>query len=240
MLNKDKRSLCLLLILGDGCLHYHRQDGKIYGGITIDHGLEQADYQSWKAKLLSKIFEKEVRMRQGHKGKSIQVSICKKSMRSWRRFIYRNNKKEIQRILPFIKHPELALAVWLMDDGYVEPSTSKLADGRKVNYGARFRIFTNSQDWENQLYIKQWLDSTFGTDVKIKTYYDKKYKKDYHYIKYNQADSLKIWETIRPFVLQFKSMRYKFRHIEQIYQNRVSQCEARSFQYEIDDIVRHS
>jgi hypothetical protein len=58
MLNKDKRSFVLSLILGDGCLHYIRSNGRLYGGITINHGNQQADYNAWKAKLLSNIFNK--------------------------------------------------------------------------------------------------------------------------------------------------------------------------------------
>ena len=75
MFNKDKRSLILLLALGDGCLHYIKNNGTIYGGLTIDHGIDQADYQKWKAQMLSEITGRDVKVRTGHKGKSIQVSV---------------------------------------------------------------------------------------------------------------------------------------------------------------------
>lgn len=216
MLNKDKRSMILCLVLGDGCLHSLTKNGKLYGAITIDHGIEQADYQAWKAKLLSDIFQKDVKLRTGHKGKSVQVSVAKKQLRAWRKFTYPNGKKSLPKILKFIRHPELAIALWLMDDGYVEPS---ITNG--INYSAAFRIFTCDQTDQQQVEIMNWLKVNF--DVESKVRFTKKGNKRYPFIKINCKDSLKIWDKIRDFVLQFKSMKYKFRYIEQIYQSRIVQ-----------------
>lgn len=216
MLNKDKRSLLLCLVLGDGCLHHLKRGNKIYGSITIDHGLSQADYQAWKAKLLSEIFNKDVKVRTGHNGKSIQVSVSQKKLRIWRKFTYPNNKKSIPDILKYIRHQELALSVWLMDDGYVEPSITN-----NKNYSAALRIFTCDQDLIQQELIQKWLKDNFQIESKIR--YQKKGNKKYPFIKINSSDSLKIWEKIRQFILTFKSMQYKFRYLEQIYQFRISQ-----------------
>ena len=212
--------MALMLILGDGNLHVNKAG---YARLTIDHGINQSDYQTWKAKLLSDIFERDVKIRQGHKGKSIQVQVSDKRLKAWKKFTYPNNKKDIAKILPFIRHPELALATWLMDDGYVEPSFSKLADGSKKNYGARFRIFTCDQSIVTQEFIINWLKTNFNIDSKIHLVTRKKDNKTYPFIKINQADSLLIWAKIREFILQFKSMQYKFRYIEQIYQLKMSQ-----------------
>lgn len=218
MINKDKRSLVLLLALGDGCLHYIKNNNSLYGGITIDHGIEQADYQSWKAKLLSEVFNKNVNMRNGHKGKSVQVSVCAKRLRAWRKFCYPNNKKSIPKILKFIRHPEMALAVWLMDDGYVEPSITN-----KTLYSASFRLFTCNQTEEQQKEIIEWFQKIFDVTPKVKTMFDKRTNKTYPFLKFTTKDSLKIWNIIREFALQFKSMQHKFRHIEQIFKSRCVQ-----------------
>lgn len=214
MMNRDKRSLLLALVLGDGCLHY--TSNKISGAITIDHGIEQADYQAWKAKLLSDIFEKNVKVRTGHNGKSVQVSVALKRLKAWRKFTYPNGKKSIPKILKFIRHPEFALMVWLMDDGYVEPSINNGKLG-----AAAFRIFTCDQNEAEQAEIMKWLKDNFDIESKIR--YSKKKDKYYPFIKINTSDSLKIWEKIREVVLQFKSMQYKFRHIETYYQYKISQ-----------------
>lgn len=221
MLNKDKRSLCLSLILGDGNLHIAK-DG--YARLTIDHGIQQSDYQAWKAKLLSDMFDRNVKCRTGHKGKSVQVQVCNNVFKAWKKFTYPNNKKDLSRILPFIRHPEFAIAVWLMDDGYVEPSYSKLADGSKKNYGARFRLFTCDQDQDTQIKLIKWIKDNLDVDCKVHVNFNKKYNKDYPFLKFNNENSLKLWSKIREFVLQFKSMQYKFRYIEELYQNRMTQC----------------
>lgn len=211
--------MLLSLVLGDGCLHYIKWKDRTYGGLTIDHGLEQADYQAWKAQLLSHIVGRRVKVRSGHRGKSVQVSVSWKRFKAWRKFIYPNGKKDLQKILPFINNPEFALAVWLMDDGYVEGSKNKRTPNSP---SARFRIFTCSQPEDKHQGIIDWFKTNFDTTVKIK-YIRKKSGKTYPYIKFNQEDSLKMWGKIREFVLQFKSMQYKFRFIEQVYQLRVVQ-----------------
>jgi len=227
MLNKDKRSLILSLILGDGCLHYHKTNYKnktvLYGGLTIDHGVQQSDYITWKAQIVSKLFDREVKLRTGHNGKSIQFSVCSKKLRAWRRFCYPSGKKDIAKILPFIRHPEFAVAIWLMDDGYVEPSFSKLKNGDKKNYGARFRIFTNSQTLLSVEYTVDWFKKQLGVEPKIKHHTDSRTKVTYPILKFTQEDSLKIWEKIREVVLAHKSMQYKFRYIEDIYKIKVLQ-----------------
>lgn len=216
LLNKDKRSLLMSLLLGDGCLH---RTGKF----VADHGIQQADYVAWKAELLSDIFGRNYQMMTGHKGNSVQVQACDRRMRSWYKFVYKDNKKSIPRILRFIQNPEMALAIWLMDDGYVESSISKLSDGTKKNYGARFRLFTCDQSEENQLRIISWFKENFNADLKVKYMHDKRTNKTYPFLKINGEDSLRIWHIIRTWILKFKSMQIKFRHIEQIYQYRILQ-----------------
>jgi len=220
MENKDKRSLLLSMVLGDGCLHLTSTG---YGAFTADHGIQQSDYITWKAQIVGKIIGREIVLRQGHKGKSIQFSVCFKRARAWRKFCYPGGKKDLTKILPFIRHPEFAVAVWLMDDGYVEPSISKLATGEKKNYGARFRIFTNSQAVEKHDYLIKWFQDNLQVEPKMKLVFEKKLNKHAPFLKFSQEDSLKIWEKIRSVVLKFKSMQYKFRYIEQIYQSRILQ-----------------
>lgn len=221
VLRKDQRSLLLCLILGDGCLHYLHRGNKTYGSLTIDHGIKQADYQSWKAKLIGSILNRNVKVRVGHNGKSVQVAASWKRFKAWRKFCYINNKKSIPKILKFIQHPEFAASILLMDDGYVESSISTLKDGTKKNYGARFRIFLCDQSKEELDEINIWFKNNFDINLKIK--YQKNKNKSYPFLKMTQKDSLKLWSNIREFILQFKSMQYKFRYIEQIYQYKLSQ-----------------
>lgn len=224
MLNKDKRSLILSMVLGDGCLHYlHKNNKGTYGSLTIDHGIQQADYVAWKANIISNIIGRDIKVRPGHNGKSVQISVSWNRLKAWRKFCYPNGKKDLTKILPFINHPEFAVAIWLMDDGYVEPSISKLATGEKKNYGARFRIFTESQPIADQQYFVNWFITHLNVTPMIKTYNCKKTKSKKPFLKFTQEDSLKIWSIIREQVLSLKSMQYKFRYIEQIYQSKILQ-----------------
>lgn len=218
MKNKDKRSLIFSCVLGDGCIHYTSGRNKlgqpISGAITIDHGIAQADYQAWKAQLLSSIFERDVKVRTGHKGKSVQVAVASKRFKAWRKFCYPNGKKDIPRILNYIYHPEMALAIWLMDDGYVEPSLDKRYPDKC--YGAVFRIFTCDQNEDQQNKIIEWFQKTFNVTPKVAL--AKKKNKYYPFLKFNTVDSLKLWKIIREFVLKIPSMKHKFRYMEIRYQ----------------------
>lgn len=220
MLNKDKRSLILAMVLGDGCLHYIKNNNKIYGGLTVDHGIEQADYVAWKAQIVSYIVGRDVKVRTGHKGKSIQFSVCWKRLKAWRKFCYPNGKKSLNHILPFITHPEMALAIWLMDDGYVETSGDRK---KKTITSARFRIFTESQPIQDHDKFVKWFEKHLGVTPMIKTYKCSRRNKVMPYLKFNEKDTLKIWGNIRETVLQLKSMRHKFRYVEHVYQNKVPQ-----------------
>lgn len=234
MLRKDVRSLTLCLVLGDGCLYTMKRKKKLYGGLAIDHGIKQADYQKWKAELLSKLYKRDVKVRTGHKGKSIQIAICDKRFRAWRKFCYENGKKSLGQILRFIRHPEMAIACLLMDDGYVEPSLDKRYPDKV--YSAAFRIFTNDQSKESLDQFQAWLRTNFGVESKIRFVKNTTGKIE-PFVKINCQNALKLWHKIREFILQFKSMKYKFRYIEHIYQLRVIQRVPGNYQVP-DDIVK--
>ncbi len=219
MLNKDKRSIILMMLLGDGNLHV---DKRGYPRFSLDHGLTQSDYIAWKAQLMGIACERQINLRQGHKGKSIQFQVSMKRFVAWYKFTYPNRKKDLAKIIKFIRQPELALAIWLMDDGYVEPSQDKRYPDKL--YGAIFRIFTCDQSMQTQEVLIQWFKDTF--DVTPRILYQKKKDVKYPFLKFNQVDSLKLWKIIREHVLQFKSMQHKFRHIEQIYQLRCLQPQS--------------
>lgn len=218
MNNREKRNLALACVIGDGCLHKAGSSS----ALTIEHGISQLDYITWKAKLLGEAFDRTINVRLSRGGKAAQISVCSVRLRSWRKFIYKDNVKTTSRILRFITDPIFATAIWLMDDGYVESSISTLATGEKVNYGARFRIFTCNEPDDQQQKIIQWFTKSLDITPVLKKTYVKKKKVTYPFLKINGEDSLKLWSKIREVILQFESMKYKFRYIEQIYQKRIA------------------
>jgi hypothetical protein len=212
------------LVIGDGNLHVmNRANNRKYGLMTIDHGVDQSDYQAWKANLIGFALNRQVKVRSGHKGKSVQVQVCHKRFKAWYKFIYRNGKKDLTRILPFINNPEFAISVWLMDDGYVERSKSKLKSGEMKNYSAALRIFSCETPEEHQPILIKWLKDNLDIEAKVRFQRKTKANIRYPFLKIGTKDTLKLWHRIRDFVLQFKSMQHKFRHLEQIYQLRMAQ-----------------
>lgn len=237
MERKDKRSLLLSLVLGDGCLSLTSpsKTGKRYGILAVQHGHKQADYAEWKAKLISTCLDRNITTNKHKKGP--QVMTTHRRFKAWKKFCYPDNKKNINKILPFIRHPEFAIAVWLMDDGYVEASIDK-----KYNklYSASLRLFTCSTPVTEQEDIIIWFRDNFGVTPKIRfqkrgsSHYNKT-GDDFPFLKFTTEDSLKLWGLIREFVLSIPSMQYKFRYIESIYKVRIVQRTAKSV--DLDDIV---
>jgi hypothetical protein len=172
------------------------------------------------------MWDRDVKVRPCKKDTAYQSQITNNRFKSWHKFITTDGKKDITKVLKYINHPEMALAIWLMDDGYVEPSINKLASGEKKLYGARFRIFTCSTPITKQEDIILWFQDNLNVTPSIK--FQKRGKKsyvsqgdDFPFLKFNSKDSLHLWSIVREFILQFESMRYKFRHIEEIYQRRL-------------------
>lgn len=229
MLRKDKRSMLLSLVIGDGCLHYLKRGSKTYGSLTIAHCVQQADYIAWKAQLIGSILERDIKLRKtmNTRGLStnndsalIQIAASWKRFKAWRKFVYPKGKKDKSEILRFITNPEFLIAVWLMDDGYVE---GKIDKHYGKCYNANLRIFICDQNQEQCEKIQRWIKDKFGYETKLKL--QKTRNKEYPFLKINSQDSLDLWNKIRDFVLQFKSMQNKFRFLEIRYQYKLAQAQ---------------
>jgi hypothetical protein len=222
LMNRDKRSILLSLILGDGCLHLSSpsQHNKM-GYISIKHGYKQKDYVEWKARMVSHVLNKEIKVHSAiSKVKALdkeydqfKIQFGQKRMRSWRKFCYPNNKKSLRKILPFIRHDIFAAAVWLMDDGTVrtapkKDTTERICVGMTLYLGDVFR--------EEAEYAQKWFLDTFGVQTRLK-WQKVKYKgsiREYPELIFHTQEALFIWSKIRNEVLAIPSMVHKFRAIE--------------------------
>lgn len=224
MLNKDKRSILLSLILGDGCLHRSgpAQRNKM-GYISIKHGHKQKAYVEFKANLISTILQREVKV---HPAKS-QVKALNKTyeqyklqvgmtrMRSWRKFCYPNNKKSFSKILPFIRHPALALALWIMDDGTGSTSGNKNDPNGRVCGG--LTLFLGECYQEDAKFAQDWIHKNFNVIPKLR-WQAVKYKGTIRYypeLKFNVQQAIAIYNAIKPVCDLVPSMYYKFRLLEE-------------------------
>ena len=225
MENRDKRSILLSFVLGDGCLHRSgpAQRNKM-GYISIKHGWKQEDYVHWKASMLSKVMNKEVKV---HSAKStvkalnktydqFKIQIGWKRMRAWRKFCYPNEMKSFKRILPFINHEEFALAVWLMDDGSVDASKKTRVDGTNIKVCCGLNLYLGECFKEDAEYCQKWMKEKFNIDCKLK-WQAYKYKgtlRYYPHLRFNVQQSIQVWNIIKDTVISIPSMRQKFSVLE--------------------------
>lgn len=225
MTRRDKRSLILCLVLGDGSLFSDKRHSRI----TISHCDAQADLLSWKAALVGNITGRYPKMRIGGTSKysqsrGLQFSLHWKRIRAWHKRFYPNRKKDRLKMLPFIHHPELAIAIWLCDDG----SSDK--DGR-------LRLHTNAMSQEDNTTLSEWIFKHLGVRPKVLSQWSSLRKRSYAYLQFNVTDTVVLYTKVRDFLLQFDSMKNKFQRTERRFQ-RVS-TEPSASRYG-KDIVHHN
>lgn len=209
------------MVLGDGCLYITNKHQKTTsGGFVMKHGPEQKDYLEWKAEILRKIMNRPINvnstssyvaaMNKYYAGNVVQVQA--KRFKAWKKIFYKNNNKQIGKILKFIRHPGFALATWLMDDGSCTKSKKK--NGTYVFTG--LILYVCDQDRENCAEIIDWLTVNFNVTPKLK--WQKQYYKNvikyFPKIVFSNLDSVKIWSIIQPFVSQVPSMQKKFEYVK--------------------------
>lgn len=213
---QKQRSQIIALSLGDGCLHIrHRRYGKRhYGSMTIQHSEKQYDFLSWKARLLSDLFERNIKTRWISTNNKYQLSVTEGRLAALRKHFYPNGKKDVTKMFYYLHNAKWAFAIWLMDCGSCET-----ASNNKLGKSSRFRLFTCSYSLPQQEKIVEWINETWGINsTKICSQYNTKQNATWLYLKISSEDSIKIWKEIRNFVLYFDSMKYKFRFIEAYFQ----------------------
>lgn len=212
------------MTLGDGCISYgggYKNGQYSSGKLSMKHGAKQKDYLEWKVKLLSQALETQInilpcvsKIKATNKSyDQYQMSYTYRRMKAWKKIFYQNNTKNIPRILKFIKQYPLAAALWLMDDG---TSTRNVKpNGTEVFTG--LVLYICDQPKEHCEEIAEWWKLHFNVTPKIKwqTQYYKGIRKEFPKLYFNNQDSLRIWNYIRPFVMEIPSMKHKFRHLEE-------------------------
>jgi len=226
MLNVEKRSVLLTMLLGDGCLYRSSPSQRNKTGyITVKHGWKQKDYLQWKAQLVSEAIERPVNIR----STSSYVKAYDKRyeqwcflcslvrMRAWRRLLYPNNKKSIQRILHFIKDIKLAACIWLCDDGTVQTAPIDRKHRQNGKVGSGMILYMGNQTQSDADAAQLWFQTHFNVWPRIK-WQKYKYKgeiKEYVQLNFTVQDALVIWANIRRHLIPIESMWNKFICLEE-------------------------
>ena len=228
MTNKEKRSDILMLLLGDGNLHWNRKYNTTTGYITVKHGPKQFDWLQWKKEIYEKASGKVVKtydkishvatLNKNYDQQAFQSGSRK--YRTWYKIVYPNRKKDITRILKFITNPVLASAVWLGDDATVQTARIKRNDESGGRRAVGIVIFTCDQTVEQCEQIKLWFEHNLKVSPRIK-FHNCIYKgenKTYPILKFTMTEALILWDKVRDILLQVPSMQHKFRMMEVQYQ----------------------
>ena len=109
----------------------------------------------------------------------------------------------------------MCLAIWFMDDGSCIGNKSKDREGNRYFKSYGLTLCTNQFNYSEHEYMVSWFKKEFGVSPKIyrqiyKENHHKNIKEEYR-LRFNSKDAKIIWKLIEPYVIQFESMRYKFR-----------------------------
>lgn len=217
--NKDKRSIVLAATLGDGSLFYTNLRQRLgTGGFCIKHGHKQLDYLTFKRDLIQHVVGRKINVLPA---KSYVKALNKtydqyriffqmKRFKAWRKFCYPANKKSLKKILPFVKHNEIALALWFMDDGTVMKGSRAGTNNFRTASG--LILYLGDVINDDVFFAQKWFEDNFGLKPKIKwqkmTY--KGEEKCYPQLNFNVIDALIIWQIIGSTVNKIPSMKHKF------------------------------
>jgi hypothetical protein len=217
MKRTEKRTKIFSLALGDGSLFKNicktPKRTYTYGRFAVSHCDAQKDLVEWKARILSEVTGKNVKVRtflctsgfSAGKYKH-EARVQWRRFKAWHKFSYPNNKKDNARMLRWIDDPVFAAAVWLMDDG--------AAQGQK-DYRPHFNLYTCDQTDESQNVIIEWFDKNLHVRPGLRRSWHKKRQKYYPHLWFSCDDSETLWNQIRHIVLPIKSMSRKFAVMEQ-------------------------
>jgi LAGLIDADG DNA endonuclease family len=200
-LSKEQKQLLIALLIGDGTI----SNNNVF---KLSHASQQIEYLQWKIQQLNNVGLvtngiKTYTSTCGYNtGKSViytQLPI-NSTIKALRRTVY-NPKKTFSRKLLNWLNP-LGIAIWFMDDGFINVNTSK----HRSSIQHTIKISTCVDEHTANimiLYFKEKWDITFKSFIENKKYYSLRTS--------SESDCSKFIELIKPYVLQVPSMLYKIR-----------------------------
>ncbi len=122
-LTKQQENVLIGTILGDGFL---QKTGEKNARLRLEHSQKQKDYVLWKGNIFGRLFQGKINYLERIHPKSGETykycrwqSSATPAFGKWRKYFYPNGKKIIPKdIGNFLVEP-IILAVWYMDDGYL-------------------------------------------------------------------------------------------------------------------------
>lgn len=201
-LSKEQKRLLIALLIGDGTISSNYV-------FKLSHSIEQKEYLEWKVSLLNKFGIKNNGIKEytsscGYNfGKRVlysQMSLHS-TIKALRRSVYIPKKTITRRLLNWLD--ELGLAIWYMDDGFININESEQRHG-SVQRNIRISTCVDEQTCNMMIdYFKEkW-------KVEFRPFLEK--SKLYSLATRTNNDTDKFIEIIKPYVEQVPSLLYKIR-----------------------------
>ena len=200
-LSKEQKSLLIGLLIGDGTISSNFV-------FKLSHSIEQKEYLEWKVKLLDKFKIKNNGIKEyistcgyntGKKVLYSQMSVIP-TIKALRRTIYIPKKTITRRLLNWLT--PLEIAIWYMDDGYINVNTSK----QRSSIQHTIKIATCVDEITVEIIIQYFLDVW---NIKFRKFPEG--KNTFSIASSSEEDYSKFVNLIKPFVEQVPSMLYKIR-----------------------------
>lgn len=201
-LSKKQKKLLIALLIGDGTISSNYV-------FKLSHSIEQKEYLEWKVSLLNKFGIKNNNIKEytsscGYNyGKRVlysQMSLHS-TIKALRRSIYIPKKTITRRLLNWLD--ELGLAIWYMDDGFININESKQRHG-SIQRNIRISTCVDEQTCNMMIdYFKErW-------GIEFRPFLEK--SKLYSLATRTNNDTDKFIEIIKPYAEQVPSLLYKIR-----------------------------
>lgn len=193
-LTDNVKSILTGSLLGDGSITHHMEGYHL----SITHSLKQEQYVLWKKDQIGDIIQANpcYYIDETTNSKCVRIqSIKHPELYNLRKLWYPNDLKILT--MDNIKSLDaLGLAIWYMDDGFVE---------RRQGYFASCGFSYE----ENEMLVCV-LKSNFDIEATITSRFSSKQNKYYLILKLDEENFDKLKEIIRPIVIQIPDMLYKF------------------------------
>lgn len=223
-LSKEQKRLLIALLIGDGTISSNYV-------FKLSHSIDQREYLEWKVGLLNKLGIKNNGIKEYisshgyNKGKGVlysQMSL-NSTIKALRRSIYIPKKTITRNLLNWLD--EQGLAIWFMDDGFININESEQRHGSTQ----RSIKISTCVDEETCNIVIQYFKERWN--IEFRPFLEK--SKFFSIAAKTNEDSDKFIKIVKPYVEQVPSLLYKIRDsltkkefIAQ--QNAVSKCETLS------------
>lgn len=221
-LSKEQKRLLIALLIGDGTISSNYV-------FKLSHSADQREYLEWKVELLNKLGIKNNGIKEYisscgyNKGKGViysQMSLHS-TIKALRRSVYIPKKTFTRNLLNWLD--EQGLAIWFMDDGFININESEQRHGSTQR---NIRISTCVDEETCSMIIRYFKEKW---NVEFRPFLEK--SKLYSIATRTNEDSDKFISIVKPYVEQVSSLLYKIRDsltkaefIAQ--QNAVPKCET--------------